>query len=1011
MLASVCALFILSLSSSASVPERGMNASLYRGEVPKAYTFTYNGTPFYDNQGFRKGEVFYNGKLFKDVTLNLDAYSSDLQVRPEDGTGAIILYRGQVAWFTLGDKIFINPAYFGIAEAPDAYLELVANSSRPVLSLTGKKVLTDAREHNGTDIGYIDPDYDYTLRTCFLRTVSWYTVSGGTLERIGYFKRLKLLKLDGDGTGFDLSKVSWQPLKGDIYSGTLPSQARDTTLSALPDNYFGPDVKEETVDVQYASNILRTSYKNKVYTVGEGNRPSKGKQKVSGRVLSAETGETLPGVLVISSAGGSNMTTGGDGYYSLYLPQGESSLSFFFEGKEDLTLRLSVEAPGSLDVVMSDKVTLLPESIVSAESMANHRRTQMGVEAVSMKSMRKIPSAFGEGDVLKAVLTLPGVTSVGEASAGFNVRGGGADQNLVLLNGNTIYNPTHMFGIFSSFNPDVVEGVQLYKSSIPASYGGRLSSVLEVKTKDGDFEKWKGSLGLGLLTTRGHVEGPLAKGKSSVILSARTTYSNWMMGFLPPESAYAGGKANFSDANFGWTLKTGKRSALRLNAYFATDRFSFTGDTTYHYTNFNASLQWNHRSEDGSSLDISGGYDYFTNRVGVHSWPYSAYDLDTYIRQYFFRADRKKALSLNNVLSYGAAVLLYSLDPGIMSPFGEESSVIARSLDRETALEPSFYVSDTWMIDDSWSLDGGLRATLFHNLKDGTTRWAPEFRFSAKYSPLDNLSYKIGFNTLRQNIHLISNTTAISPMDTWKLSDADILPSDGYQAAAGVYWTHLGTGLDFSADFYWKGMRNLLDYKVGALLVMNSRLASDLVPVYGRAFGGEVMVKKTTGKLNGWISYGYSRSLLREMQDRGNETISGGNWYNAPYDKPHEFKAAINYAFTRRYSLSLNADYSTGRPVTVPSGTYYYEGRWRIAYSDRNSHRIPDYFRLDAAFNVDAGHYLKALVHANVTIGVYNILGRKNAYSVYFTPGYEVAGYMLSVFAAPIPYVNLNLLF
>ena len=411
-------------------------------------------------------------------------------------------------------------------------------------------------------------------------------------------------------------------------------------------------------------------------------------------------------------------------------------------------------------------------------------------------------------------------------------------------------------------------------------------------------------------------------------------------------------------------------------------------------------------------MSVSAGYDHFDNKVAVYGWEYRAYDISTFIRQAFLKGVRTRPLNDAHTLSYGVHLLGYGLDPGIQKPYGELSRISEMSLDREYAVEPSLFVSDNWTITDRFSLDGGIRMSGFYALGPGAFYAGPEFRISGKYALADNLSLKGGLNTMRQYIHLISNTTAISPMDTWKLSDSDIKPTEGWQAASGIYWTNLDTGIDFSAEAYYKGASNHLDYKAGAVLTMNENLAEDLVPVYSRSYGVELMAKKTTGDLTGWVSYGYSRAKFREMYDRGNETIAGGDWYNAPYDKPHEFKLAANYALTHRYSFSVNVDYSTGRPVTVPIGTYQYLGSLKLAYSDRNSHRIPDYFRTDVAFNIDPGHYLLAWAHATFTIGVYNVTGRKNPYSVFFTTNYgRVSGHMLSVFATQIPYVNLNLLF
>jgi len=348
-----------------------------------------------------------------------------------------------------------------------------------------------------------------------------------------------------------------------------------------------------------------------------------------------------------------------------------------------------------------------------------------------------------------------------------------------------------------------------------------------------------------------------------------------------------------------------------------------------------------------------------------------------------------------------------------MRAASDSSLVASRTLDREYAAECAAFIGDTWRLTDEVSLDGGLRFSGFLSAKDVRFYGIPEVRLSAKYSPMPSLSFKAGFNTLRQYIHLISNTSSLSPMDTWKLSDGKIRPTDGWQLASGGYWTNLDTGIDFSLEAYWKRMYNYLDYKSGATLTMNPDLADDLVRTRGKAYGIEFQVKKTTGRLNGWASYTWSRTLLQEIEDRGPATINGGAWYNAPHDKPHDFKAAVNYAFTHRYSISVNVDYSTGRPVTIPIGMYYYDGGSRLAYSARNSYRIPDYFRVDAAINIDPGHYLKAIAHSSITIGVYNVLGRKNPYSVYFTSqgGYGVRGYMVSVFATQVPYINLNIIF
>ena len=986
-------------------------AGIYRGKLPGIYPYKFNGTYYWERKDFQQGDVFYNGRLYRNVSLNVDACQGELQVRAQEKVSAVVVFRDQVAWFTMGDALFVNLQYLGWPEAPEGYFEVVRDGETPLL----RRVVKDLRFSGNSTIsaiGYDDPDYDYSVPNYFHHQEYFYALEKGQLKKISKRNLRRRLQAPAGNPTLGVDRAAWHPHSDQAPTGTVAEANLPGTGIGLPEEYF-VEKQKDTIVVQYVDSPLLATYRNKVYTVGDplldkGN-PTK---IVRGTITEAETDEPMYGVVIFDESTRTFTRSDRNGQYRISVPGGENTLHFSADGKEELALRVIVHSDGDLNVMMTDKVTMLKEAVVSAESMAQHRNTEMGIEKVSVKTMNKIPSAFGEGDVIKAVLTLPGIKSVGEASGGFNVRGGSADQNLILFNGNTIYNPSHMFGIFSAFNPDIVSNIELYKSSIPAQYGGRVSSVLNVESKDGDMQEWKGSAGIGLLTSRLHVEGPIIKGKTSIIAGARTTYSDWILKRLPQESAYAGGSAGFTDANLGIAHRIDQDNSLHAYAYYARDRFSFGGDTTFRYGNLNASLVWKHRTAEGR-LEVSGGYDRYTNRISAHEWANGAYDLDTYIRQAFLRADRKRTLVDGHELSWGAHLTGYMLDPGTIAPYGEMSMVRARSLDQELALEPAVYVADTWKPTEEVSMDGGIRLSGFYARQGNKFYCMPDVRLAFKYSPEENLSFKAGLNSLSQYIHLISNTSAVSPMDTWKLSDAKIKPTWGWQAAAGAYWTELNTGIDFSLEAYYKNTYRALDFLPGATLSMNPDLADDLVPVRGRAYGVELMARKTTGKITGWVSYSYSRARQKEMGDRGAAALAHGNWYNSPYDKPHELKLVSNFALTHRYSFSVNVDYSTGRPVTVPIGMYYYGGTYRMAYSERNAYRIPDYFRTDVAFNIDPGHYLKAIAHTVITIGVYNVTGRKNPYSVFFkTNPYGLSkGYMLSVFATQIPYVNLNILF
>ncbi|MBQ6197890.1 MAG: TonB-dependent receptor plug domain-containing protein [Bacteroidales bacterium] len=987
--------------------EAGSRSTLYRGRLPRQYFTAYNGNPFWESKAYTPGEIMFNGKLYQDVLLNIDACHMDLLCRFSNSVTPIVPDRNNVQYARIGNSLFVNLREIGFLSAPEGYLKVEKDGPAALFSQVRKIFRSDGLNHNNKEIGYYDPEYKEKLTTYFLKEEKFYTIKDGQVKRISARAFRKALNSQTPETPYVEEMASrWKGTTAP--AGNISLTAANIKGVGLPDGYFDSETtnKEDSAPDDQAT--LKATYRNKIYIIGKG----EGNPTVTleGTITELETQEPMAGVVIFDDVTSTFERSNRRGHFSITLPGGENVINFRADGKEDISLHVRLLSDGSLNVELPDKIEALEASIVSAESMANHRTTTMGIQSVSMKTMNKVPSAFGEGDILKAVLTLPGVKTVGEASGGFNVRGGSQDQNLVLFNGNTIYNPSHLFGIFSAFNPDVIDNIDLYKSAIPAEYGGRISSVLSVRTKDGDRNRFRGSAGIGLLTSRLHAEGPIGD-KTSIIAAARSSYSNWLLNQLPKNSAYHGGGANFYDANLGITHHFNNKNTLSAYGYLARDNFSFSPDSVYNYSNANFSVLFRHKGAGGGGFRINAGYDFFSNTTGISSWQSGAFNLYTDIQQGFIRSQAYNSIGQHN-LAYGLDVVLYSLNPGKLSPRGDESDVLIRKLDRDRAIEPAAYIQDNWSISEKVSVEGGIRVTSLVSLNDKSSNIGPEFRLSGRYSPLDNLSFKAGFSSMRQNIHLISNSASISPMDTWKLSDARIAPTTGWQIASGAYWTLLGSGIDLSVELYYKHTRNALDFKPGAILSMNPNLADELIPVFGKSYGIELMAKKSTGKLTGWASYSYSKSLFKEMGDRGYEAIAAGNWYNTPHDKPHEVKISGNYALSHRYSISANLDYSTGRPITIPMGYYESSGRFYMAYSERNSYRLPDYFRLDAALNIDPGHYKRALFHTTFTIGVYNLTGRKNAYSAFFVmEPTGVKSYMLSVFATAIPYANINILF
>ena len=664
------------------------------------------------------------------------------------------------------------------------------------------------------------------------------------------------------------------------------------------------------------------------------------------------------------------------------------------------------------DIAADEKVFSLQAAVISAEANQQRRTTYMGIEKISISRIRHIPVVFGEADVIKALLNLPGVKTVGESSGGFSIRGGATDQNLILFNEGTLYNPMHLFGLFSAFNPDVVSDIELYKSSIPAKYGCRISSVLEVNSRKGSTQKITGSAGIGLLTGKIHLEGPIIKEMTHFIIGARTSYSNWLLGLLPQSSSYRNGTANFNDLTASISQNINETNSITLYGYYSGDKFSFDKDTTYSYYNTNLALKWRSILNQSLSLSFTVGYDGYAHNVEEKANVVNAYDMRFDLEQIFAKANFDLTINEKHTLNYGLNAIHYQIAPGTITPKAS-SLVLPDRVDSERAWESALFVSDRWRFGQKLSIDVGIRYTLYVSSDPATYYHGPEWRLSAHYLYDDKLSFKVGFNTMRQHIQLLSNTITTSPVDIWKLSDTHIVPQTGWQAAAGIYRNFLDNQYELSIEGYYKAMSHYLDCRGGAVINMNKHIEQDVFETDGKAYGVELMIKKPSGKLNGWFAYSYSSTLLKEA-GQGLYDINQGNWYPASYDKPHDVKIVANYKLTQRYSFSANLDYSSGRPVTVPVGTFFAQGGYWLAYSNRNQYRIPDYFRVDLAFNIEPSHNLKLWTYSIFTLGVYNITGRKNAFSVYYeatNKRQQVQGYQLSIFGAPIPYINYTIKF
>ena len=787
--------------------------------------------------------------------------------------------------------------------------------------------------------------------------------------------------------------------------------------------------------------ISKALLDNKLHEIGiKTNELQPGNAVLAGVVVDAATAKPLTDVSIYVEGQNGEIYTNDDGQYSVALPKGRHMIRIKGAGKKEMRYQVMLYSDGSFNVSLIDDIPMLTEVIVSAERVANVNRVQMGVEHLSIKSIKQMPVVFGEADIIRAVLTLPGVKSVGEASTGFNVRGGAADQNLILFNGATIYNPAHFFGFFSAFNPEIVKEVELYKSSVPANYGGRLASVLDVTAREGNKEKISGTAGIGLLTTRVNLEGPIVKNKSSFNFGGRTTYSNWLLKLLPDKYDFKNSKASFYDFNLITSHTINENNNIYFTGYFSGDRFNLNSDTTYGYNNRNFSLKWKHNFNNRLIGAFTIGTDHYDYLNESDHNPVNAYKMDFSIQQYNLKGDFNYNLTSKHQIDFGFSSIYYKLNPGSFQPNDEESQVSPVTVQSEQALESAVYISDRYDISRKFSFSPGIRYSFFNSLgpqnvdvyatdlpktdanrtstvfyKNNSvikTYHGPELRFTARYNFTPDFSIKASYNTLRQYIHVLSNTANISPTDIWKLSDYNIEPQLGDQTSLGLYKNFKSDSVELSVEVYTKRIKNYLDYKNGAVLVLNEHIETDVFKTKGKAYGLELMLKKRVGKLNGWVSYTYSRILLKMDDALAGETVNNGEYYPANYDKPHDFTFIGNYRINHRFSISFNTTYSTGRPITVPIGRFYYAGSERTLYAERNSYRIPDYFRADFSMNIEGNHKVHQLTHNSWTIGLYNMTGRKNPYSVYYTSENGVVnGYKLSIFGSVIPFINYNIRF
>ena len=714
---------------------------------------------------------------------------------------------------------------------------------------------------------------------------------------------------------------------------------------------------------------------------------------ISGIIKSKKNGETLISAVVkVAENDAVGAVTNEYGFYSLTLPAGNYKLIVAYVGYNVKTVSVTLDKNTSLDISLEPSGTELNEVKISGKTN-NIKSAQMGVEKLDIKELNLIPVIFGERDVLKAIQLLPGVQSVGDGNSGFYVRGGAADQNLILLDDAVVYNPSHLLGFFSTFNSDAVKDVTLYKGTEPAQFGGRLSSVLDVKMNDGDNQNYHVSGSIGLISSKLDVEGPLVKDEGSFLITARRTYADVFLK-LSHDTTTNRSSLYFYDLNAKLNYKLSKKDRIYLSGYFGQDDLGLGGIFGLNYGNATGTLRWNHIINDKLFSNTSLIYSNYDYKINVNASGISA-NIFSQIRDWSLKEELEYFASPTHSIRFGLNSIYHTITPGNISGSGITSSTQPNNNSWENAL----YISDSWKASSKFNLDYGLRVSAFSVLGganlydlngDGSIRDTlhygsgqivktyviPEPRVSASYLLNDVSSLKAGYARNSQYLHLISNSTTSNPTDKWVGSNNIIKPEISDQASVGYFRSMDDDHYEFSVESYFKYMQNEIDYKDGANVLNNTPLEPKLLFGDGRAYGVEFSLKKKVGKFTGWASYTLSRS---ELQIQG---INNDSWYASRQDHTHNVSVVGIYQLSKKWTVSSDFVFYTGAAATFPSGKYDVNGYPVFLYTERDGYRMPSYSRLDFSATKQLKkhkHYSSELVYS-----LYNAYGRENPYIILF---------------------------
>ncbi len=744
---------------------------------------------------------------------------------------------------------------------------------------------------------------------------------------------------------------------------------------------------------------------------------SQEKFTLSGIITDANSNETMIGVNVTIPELKTGIPTNEYGFYSLTIPKGIYKIQISALGYKTIEESINLNKNTKLNFNLASNETTLQEVVVlNTKNATVIRKPEMSVNKLSIATIKKMPVVLGEVDVIKSLLLLPGVTNAGEGASGFNVRGGGADQNLILLDEATIFNSSHVFGLFSVFNPDAIKDLKLYKGGIPARFGGRASSVLDVYQKDGNNKDFHANGGIGLISSRILIEGPIKKDKGSFLIAARRSYADLFLKFsqkMKDDAAY------FYDLNTKLNYKLSPNNEIFVSGYFGRDVFSLNKSFTNTYGNATLNVRWNHLFSDKLFSNLSLIYsDYY---YGLNL-DFVGFKWDSGIKNYNIKYDFKSYISDKFKLNYGLNGIYYDFNPGTINPSNLTSGINFQQLDKKYAFEPALYINAEQEISKKITLAYGLRYSLFYRLGQSSVNiyannnpviFNPQLqiyekaspigtkfynnnqviqnynnlepRFSASYQLNDNQSFKASYNRMVQYLQLISNTSSPTPLDVWTPSDNYIKPQIADQVALGYFRNFNDNLYSLEVETYYKKVKNRLDYIDGANLVANNAIEQVVLNGQMRSYGLEIMLRKNEGRFSGWISYTLSKSQQQTPGRNASETgINNGNWYNSVYDKMHNIAVTGSYYLNKKWSFGSNFIFQTGQPVTYPTGQYQYLGISVPSYGLRNENRLPSYNHLDVSATLTPRKNDKRNWKGEWVFSIYNLYNRKNAASINF---------------------------